>query len=1076
MVTPDQVLHGSYNFGLVTLSVLLAVLASYAALDLAGRVTSARGWLRALWLGGGAIAMGTGIWSMHYVGMLAFRLPVLVEYDWPTVLLSLLAAIPASAIGLFAASGKRMGPYRAIAGSVFMGGAIAGMHYLGMAAMRLPAMCHYSLPIIAASVVLAIAVSLVALLLEFRFRGETTLGSWGKVLSAVVMGTGIPLVHYTGMAAASFTTSPADLGDLSHALQISSLGTAGIVVATLILLAFAVTSSLLERRFSAQVFSNNERAPLLLDSAPEAIDGIDTTGACTFRNPAYLQLTGYESFAEIRGKDMHNLIHHSKPDGTHYPVAECHIYEAFRIGRGTHIDTESLWRKDGSSFPAEYWPHPIRRHGQVIGSVVTFVDITERKQIEAALSESEEKFRAVFEGAQIGIAITELATGKVTVNRAFQQFLQCPAEELQDATIFDRLTHPQDRDREQLQIQRMLNGDYDHLRMEKRFVLKNEKVVCANVELSILRNVAGKPQFVLGTLVDMTELKQTESALHRAKEAAEAGSEAKSIFLATMRHELRTPMNGILGMTELVLDTELTPEQRDHRGLVQFSAKSLPAILNGILDFSKIEAGKLDTEAIPFDLRESLGESMKSLSVQAHQKGLELVYDVHPEVPEALVGDPWRIRQLLTNLIGNAIKFTARGEIIVHITEDSRESFVTCLHFVVQDTGLGIAEEKREKIVEAFSQADGSMARKYGGTGLGLTICSRLVTMMGGAIWVESQPGQGSKVHFTLRVALQDAPAPRAELLPPEELRGLRALIVDDNLANRKVLTGMLTPWGIQPTAVEGGRAALNALEIAKSSASPYQIILLDGQMPKMDGFALAGLIRKDPALMAGTIMMVTSAGRLGDAARCRELGISAYLLKPILQRELMQAISNVLKAGPPEKAPLVTRHSLREDRNRLRILVVEDNAVNQALALRLLQKRGYTVVTAGDGREALQTLVQEDFDVVLMDVQMPEMDGFEATAAIRERERSSGRHIPIMAITAHALKGDRERCLSAGMDAYTSKPIRPSDLFATIEKILAKRDEKDTTDLVEPREKLTQPSEALFSPGVRTTPPPLVS
>ena len=1059
MISPDQVLHGSYNFGLVAMSVLLAVLASYAALDLAGRVTSARGGSRGLWLGGGAVAMGTGIWSMHYVGMLAFRLPVPVQYDWPTVLLSLLTAIVGSAIGLFVASREHMGPYRALAGSVLMGAAIAGMHYVGMAAMRLPAMCHYSVPIAAASVVLAIAVSLVALLLEFRFRGETTSGGWGKALSAIAMGTGIPLVHYTGMAAASFTASQRDLGDLSHALQISSLGIAGIVFVTLVLLGFALTVSMLERRFSAQLFSNNELAPLLLDSAPEAIYGIDTTGACTFCNQACLRLTGYESFAEIRGKDMHKLIHHSKADGTHYPVEECHIYEAFRIGKGTHIDTEVLWHKDGSSFPAEYWSHPVYRHGHVIGSVVTFVDITERKQVEAALRESEEKFRAVFDAAEIGIALSKLPGGNTTTNRACQRMLGCTAEELHYLKLFDELTHPEDRQPDELKFRKLLSGEYDRLRMEKRFILRGGKLVRANVELSILKNAEGKPQFVLGTFVDMTELKQAESELHRAKEAAEAGSEAKSIFLATMSHELRTPMNGILGMTELVLDTELTPEQRDHLGLVQFSAKSLLAILNDILDFSKIEAGKLDTEDIPFDLRESLGETMKFLSVQAHQKGLELVYDVHPDVPEALIGDPGRIRQVLTNLIGNAIKFTAHGEIIVHIAEDSREASLTCLHFVVQDTGPGIAEEKREKIFEPFSQADGSMARKYGGTGLGLTICARLVSMMGGAIWVESEPGHGSKFHFTLRLALQDSPAPPAELLQPGALRGLRALIVDDNLANRNVLTGLLTRWGMQPTAVEGGRAALEALEIAKCTTHPYQVILLDGQMPDMDGFALAERIKNDPALMGGTIMMVTSAGRLGDAARCRELGIAAYLLKPLHQKELLQAISNLLKNAQQQKAPLITRHSLREAQNHVRILLVEDNAVNQALALRLLQKRGYIVAVAGNGRQALAALEKEEFELVLMDVQMPEMDGFEATTAIREREQSSGRHIPIIAMTAHALKGDKERCLSAGMDAYTSKPIRPSELFATIEEILAKNDAQDAATPVESQEKLTFPS-----------------
>ncbi len=527
--------------------------------------------------------------------------------------------------------------------------------------------------------------------------------------------------------------------------------------------------------------------------------------------------------------------------------------------------------------------------------------------------------------------------------------------------------------------------------------------------------------------------------LEAAKRRAEDATRAKSEFLANVSHEIRTPLNAVMGMTELALETRLSAQQREHLSTVRRSAESLLDLLNDLLDFSKIEARKLELDHVEFSLRDVLEHATKVLAVRASEKHLELACHIHPEVPELLLGDPARLRQIITNLVSNAIKFTERGEVLASVETVSVAPGEIVLHFKVSDTGIGIAPEKQVRIFEAFAQADASTARKYGGTGLGLSISTELIKLMGGRIWLESEVGRGSTFHFTARFEAGRAPAAPAGALEPSSLHHLPVLVVDDSTINRRILDEMLTRWQMKPTLAESGRQALALLEMASRAGTPYRLALLDAHMPEMDGFALAAHIKRRRRLARTTLMMLTSAGQAGDVARCRRLGINAYLTKPVRQADLLDAIIRTVAPARGAAARHARAKRLQPVR-RLRVLLAEDNPVNRQIVVHMLRHHGHSVKAVENGRQVLEMLAREAFDILLLDLEMPEMDGLETAAIIREREKVTGGHLPLVALTAHALEEERGECLTAGLDAYLAKPLHAEELFHTLEALASLR------------------------------------
>jgi two-component system sensor histidine kinase/response regulator len=778
-------------------------------------------------------------------------------------------------------------------------------------------------------------------------------------------------------------------------------------------------------------------------------------------NPAFERILGY-TLEELTAQPFLHFVHQDDREATKAVTGQ------LAVEGGDIVSFENRYRCKDGSYRWFLWTATPYAEQRFIYAAAR--DITERKSMEDTLARERNLLRALMDNLPDHIFVKDVNSRFVLANTATLYSLGASSlEEVAGKSDFD-----------------FLQGEMaDHFFRDEQEVCRSGRPLVNREELLIdrsgqkkwllttkvpLRDSTGETIGLVGMSHDISERKKIEEQWRQAKETAEVANRAKGEFLARMSHEIRTPMNGILGMTELALETNLTAEQREYLEMVKNSANGLLTVINDILDFSKIEAGKMDLKYAPFALRDNIDDAVRTLGLRAQQKGLELACHIGPDVPDRLIGDIGRLRQVIVNLVGNAIKFTSQGEVIVQVSRDketpeqlkrnikkegdkekangdtsSSPPMPVSLTFEVSDTGIGIPPEKQRIIFEPFEQVDGGDTRRYGGTGLGLAISSQLVALMGGNLEVQSplypdaKEYRGSRFLFSLPFALAQGTAPTS-LTEPIDLHDLPILIVDDNASNRFILHEMLCSWRMKPAAVEDGPQALAELRRAAAAGEPYPLVLLDSHMPEMDGFELAAQIRKQPELAGEAIVMLTSSDRQGGSDRCREFGIRAALMKPLKQSELLNTILDLLneRTGNRLTAASPTSETVNTTVERpLRVLLAEDNTVNQRLAVRILEKRGHAVVVANNGKEAVAYCERETFDVVLMDLEMPEMSGFEATAAIRARERGKGGHLPILALTAHAMKGDRERCLAAGMDGYVSKPVQARELYQAIAELI---------------------------------------
>ncbi len=791
----------------------------------------------------------------------------------------------------------------------------------------------------------------------------------------------------------------------------------------------AQVQDITERKAAAEA---RARLAAIVDQSEDAIIGKSLDGIITSWNRGAKRLYGYGA-EEVLGRPIMLLAPPDRPD---------EIPELIRrVARGESISEYETERvgKSGDRIPVAVTIAPIRDEARVvIGASVIARDISERKVGEAALRESEARFRGAFEDSAVGMALVGLDGRFLRVNQALYAMVGYTEEELL-ARSFGDMTHPDDQPATRDLARRLFSGEITSSDMEKRYIRKDGQVLWIQIGVTLLRDPTGVPLYAVTQFQNISARKAAEhalreqsAALEQANSELDRASRVKSEFLATMSHEIRTPMNGVIGMVDLLLESDLTAEQREYTQIIAASGEALLSIINDILDFSKMDAARLDLENTDLDIRRIVEDVGALFAAQAHEKGLELGLLVADDMPSTLRGDAGRLRQILSNLVGNAVKFTHVGEIVVRAGMDAIADGTVTVRCTVSDTGNGITAEQRERIFQPFSQADSSTTRKYGGTGLGLAICKRLAELMGGAVGLESVPGQGSAFWFTARLERAGDTGPsHAE---PVNMRGRRVLVVDDNATSRHILQRHLAAAGMAVDCVAGGPSALDALRTARNEGRPYAVAVLDMVMPDMDGAAVAQIIRADPTFASLKLVMLASIGPRERGEPSRTMGVDAFLTKPVRRAQLYACLETILASGPGDPAP-ATRPAARAARATLpiRVLVAEDNTVNQKVIVRMLETRGYRADVAATGVAAVEAALRSPYALIFMDCQMPEMDGYEAAAAIRAGEDPEDRRMPIIALTANAQAGAVDLCLAAGMDDYITKPLTLTKLDAAL-------------------------------------------